>query len=154
MSSYVISLFAISAAVAIAGYVSYGEKEDKTLKATLAVILIYIIASPTVELANKLFDSDFHKNTFIKPEFSFSDTDFHENAEKAFCDGICDFVCKEFSLSEQEVRAYAFGFDAKNMKAEKIKIILKGSAALADNRMISERIAREGLGDCEVELEF
>ena len=49
---------------------------------------------------------------------------------------------------------FVFNFDATTMTAEKIKIILGGSAVFADNRMISERIADEGLGACEVELDI
>ena len=154
MNTYFISLFAISAAASIAGYLSYGEKHDKALKSALAIILVYFIASPTVTLVTNLFDSDFHKTIFSRPEFSFSDTEFSENAEVAFAEGIVKFVSEEFSLSAENIEVFVIGFDAKSMKAEKVKIILKGGAALADNREIADRIEREGLGACEVELEF
>ena len=45
-----------------------------------------------------------------------------------------------------------FGFDVSLMKAEKIKIVLHGKAAFADNRAIAASIEESGLGKCEVEI--
>ena len=154
MNEYIITLLAISALVAIASYISYGESQDRTLKCALAIILLYVIASPTVTLVRGFLDSDFYKNSFDSPEISFSDTDFATDAERAFCEGVGRFVAREFNFSEDEVSVAVFGFDAKAMKAQKIKIILRGSAVLGDNRMISQRISAEGLGECEVELDI
>ena len=50
------------------------------------------------------------------------------------------------------MRAVVFGFDFKNMKAERVKIILSGRAALADSRAIAEEIRKLGEWECEVEL--
>lgn len=79
---------------------------------------------------------------------------YEKTAEEAFCDGVKKLVVSEFSLSADSVDVRALGFDAGTVRAEKIKIILSGSAVYADHKSIRFRIEELGLGKCEVELEF
>lgn len=151
--SYLVTLALISSLVGIATYASYGEGEDRTLRSALAVILISVTVSPVISFVGGAVDGGFFEGGFEIPELSVEDTDFAERAEQAFAEGVRRFVAEEFSLSEGDIKVRLFGFSAEKMRAEKIKIILSGRAALADNRMIAERISSEGLGVCEVELD-
>ena len=152
MNAYLTGLIAMSALVGVSSYVSYGENRDKYLKAASSLILIYIIISPTVTLVREAAEFKDYSGSVSEYIGSIDESEFAESAEAAFCEGIEKYVCEKFSLSEDEVYVRAFGFDCKNMKAEKIKIILSGSAALSDNRAIAEEVRNNGLGECEVEL--
>lgn len=154
MSGYFASLVAISAIVGISSYVSYGEGRDPVVKCALALILVYVISVPTINLVREIGEMDFYNGVFDGAEIKVEDTAFGENAERAFADGICKFVSEEFSVPQSEVRVVVYGFDAKNMRAKKIKVILSSSAALADGRLICQKVTECGLGECEVEIDF
>ena len=49
---------------------------------------------------------------------------------------------------------YTEGFDMTKMRAEKITVILSGKGVIADYHRVVEMIEGEGLGECEVKLEF
>ncbi len=152
MSAYLSSLVAISALVGVCSYASYGDAQDKLLKAASSFILVYILVCPAISLIESYADYKLPENEIGDYFESINDTELAENAEAAFSAGIKKHVCNRFSLSEDEVSVRVFGFDCRSMKAEKIKIILRGKAILADNRAIAEEISGNGLGECEVEL--
>ena len=152
MSAYLTGLIAISSLIGVCSYISYGDREDKYLKTASSLILAYVVILPIVTLVKDASDYTYDGTFWIDSFDSINDTELGESAELAFCDGVKKYVCSQFSLSEENVRVRVFGFDFANMKAEKIKVILSGSAIFADNRAISEQIEKNGLGECEVEL--
>ena len=152
MSAYLSCLIAISAVAAISSYAAYGDRDDKYLKTASSLILVYVIISPLVTVIRDISEYDFEGDFSFDSSESVNDTELAQTAEKAFSDGVRKYVCDKFSLSEDEVRAVVFGFDFKSMKAERVKIILSGRAALADSRAISEEIRKLGECECEVEL--
>lgn len=152
MSQYLTSLILVSALVGICSYISYGEREEKAAKGIMALILVCVTVSPLVSLVSSAVTDGFYLNGENIPEIPIGDTDFAENAEEAFSRGIKSFLKEEFSVADGDSEVLLFGFDSIEMKAEKIKIILKGKAALADNRAITEKINEMNIGKCEVEL--
>ena len=149
---YVLGLVAISSIVGICSFISYGDAEDKYLKIASSLLIVYSIALPVVTLVKDAFRYDFYVDLPDIVADSINDTQLSGDAEAAFCEGIKEYICADFSLSADEVSVKAFGFDVINMRAEKIKVILRGKALLADNRAIAEEIEAGGLGECEVEL--
>jgi hypothetical protein len=143
----------VSALVGICSYVSYGKGEDRVLKSVMAIIMLYVTVNPLASLAEELLSSDLSFQISGDTDISIEDTDFHENTELAFAQGIKQYVCQQFSLSHEEVSIKIFGFDSIGMKAERIKVVLKGSAAYADHRAIAAKLNECKLGNCEVELD-
>ncbi len=154
MNGYFASLVAISAIIGICSYVSYGEGRDPFIKCALALILMYVLSVPTINLIREIGEMDFYNGVFDSGEIDVGDTAFGESAERAFSEGIRKFISEEFSVSQSEVRVIVYGFDAENMRAQKIKVILSSSAALADSRLICQKVSESGLGECEVEIDF
>lgn len=152
MSAYLTGLISISALVGVCSYISYGEKQDKCLKAASSLILIYIVFSPAVTLIKDVVDFENYGESLSDYIESIGETELGKSAEESFCDGIKKYVCDQFSLSQDEIDVRVFGFDFEKMRAQKIKIILSGKAVFADNRAISDRVTKNGLGECEVEL--
>ena len=152
MSAYLSSLVAISALVGICSFLSYSETTDRGLKIAVSVILVYTVILPAVTLVREAVEFDFDYYQSEIPEVSFEDTEFSKTAEQSFADGIKKMIAENFSLSSDEVKVFVFGFDGKRMKAEKIKIILTGTAIVADARRIAYAVSLAGLGECEVEI--
>lgn len=152
MSQYLASLITVSALVGICSYISYGEAQEKAAKGAMALMLVYVTVAPLVSLAYSFASEGFLGYGEDMPDISIEDTEFGESAEEAFRIGIKKYLKEEFSIAEEDATVLIFGFDSIEMKAEKIKIILKGKGALADNRGLTERINEMNIGKCEVEL--
>ena len=75
-------------------------------------------------------------------------------AEEAFSRGVASAVADEFSLDEKNLRVELYGFDFENMKAERIRVILSGRAALADYKGIEKYVNGLDIGVCECEIEI
>ncbi len=151
MSMYLSSLIAVSAMVGICSFLSFGE-DEKGLKIAASVILVYTVSLPAVSLIKEAVNFEFRDYFSEPPDYSFEDTEFSKNAEQSFGEGVKNMIVKDFSLSSEDVRVVLFGFDAKLMKAEKIKIIMTGSAVASDARGIEYAVTSAGLGECEVEI--
>ncbi len=152
MSQYLITLVAVSALAGISAYASYGEREEKGAKFAMALILVYVTVAPVITLFYSFVTDVFYSYGEQAPDISVEDTEFAENAEEAFALGIKKLLREDFSVEESDSEVLLFGFDSIKMRAEKIKIVLKGKGALADNRGIVERIEEMNIGKCEVEL--
>lgn len=152
MSMYLSSLISVSALVGICSFLSFFESEDKGLKIAASVILTYTLMLPAVSLVKEAVDLEFREQASEDLDFPFEDTEFSKVSERSFCEGVKNMIASDFSLSPSEVRVVAFDFDARQMKARKIKIILSGAAVTSDARGIEYAVASAGLGECEVEL--
>ncbi|MBR5139983.1 MAG: hypothetical protein IKV16_02905 [Clostridia bacterium] len=150
MSNYLGTLVAISALVGVCSYISYGIEKSKTVKFAVSAILICTLVNPLAAMISEI-DISLSKSE-SDAEISFGDSAVYDGARNAFCDGVRRYICESFSLSESEVEIILFEFDPFTMKAEKIKVILYGTAAFADNRAIDDLITSAGLGECEVEV--
>ena len=152
MTQYLTSLVAISSLVGICSYISYGEAEDKLTKSAMALMLVYVTVTPIVSLAASFAEDGFFEYGEDFSDIAIEDTEFKETAEQAFVLGIKKLLKEEFSISETDTDVVVFGFDSIKMKADKVKIVLKGRSAVADSRGIIQRMNEIDIGECEVEL--
>ena len=123
------------------------------MKSAMALIMLCVTISPATALIGELLNSDLYEQICSSEAITVDQTEFSENAERAYCRGIERFVSSEFSLSEDNVSVVVFGFDSINMKAQKIKVILSGSAAFTDYREVADRLYKNGFNNCEVEID-
>lgn len=150
MSTYLVGLVAVSALIGVSSYVSYDQRWNRTLRFTSSLVLLCAVIAPFISF---LRDAEFSLSEIEKEtEIRIEDSELSEGAEKAFCDGVRRYICESFSLSEGEVEVKSYGFDLVTVKAEKIKVILYGSAVFSDSRAIAERVESAGLGECEVNI--
>jgi hypothetical protein len=125
-------------------------KKGKATRIAFSVLLIYTVLSPLSAVI-----PDF--GGLISGEFTSEleglDREYIEVAERAFCDGVRAHISAELGISAEGVRVLCCGFDYQKMRAERICVLLSGSAATADAVKIRKIITEGGLGECEVEIE-
>ena len=152
MSAYLTSLILTSALVGIASYLSYSDRGSSYVRTASSLIVVCMMITPVLSLIEEggwLLEGS-HSLEEYTP--SIDESEFSKSAKEAFEKGVKEFVCEEFSLSDSDVTVSAFDFDCVSMRAEKIKIILRGSAAYADARGIEYEVSSYELGECEVEI--
>ena len=150
MSEYAIGVFAICIVGGVLMKLSYGSGDMSRL--AIAIITVYVIAAPA---ADTIKEADFN-SIFDKVQISDAElgADYEKVTRQAFEKGVCAAVAMEFSLDEGDIAAVASGFDSKEMKAEGIKVILSGRAALQDFRLIEKYVNELNIGECRVEIQI
>lgn len=121
-------------------------------KLLFGVIILSVVLSPAVEMVENLnVDSllEIFDASVEMPEYSYESV-----AEDAFAKGIATSVAQEFSLKTENIRIKLYGFDFEKMRAEKIRIVLSGSAAMSDYRAVADYVNKMNIGECEVEIEI
>lgn len=152
MREYVISVVAVSVLAALASFISYGGGSERAIKGAVSVILLYTVCMPIADAVGDISVRDF--------EFEIADrellgsAEYLAVAEDAFVQGVKQYVCREFDFKESDVSVSAYGFDFEKMNAERIYILLSGSAALADTAKIAQNVTDLGLGKCEVNIKI
>lgn len=136
--------------VTLASFVSYspGERWGRT---ALGIILLSSLLAPTLGMIGGL--ADITLDIPYYGEEGYGDP-VGEVAGEAFCDGVRVLVCEEFGLTYGHVSVRTSGFRMSDMSAEKIYITLRGTAALADSRAISEYVSVRMGCECEVNITF
>lgn len=147
MSEYAIGVFVISAVVGICSHIAYKGKSDPS-RLALAIILLSVVVSP---IADMTLDGSL---VGVEYDESIIGDGYEGVAEQAFGRGILSAVADEFSLDEENLRVEIDGFDFEKMRAERIRVILSGRAALADNKSIEKYINGFDRGVCECEIEI
>lgn len=155
MTEYLYGLIAIGAVTFIAGLISYGGECDRTIKGALGVVLLSFIISPILTLFGSLSDIDFGGIfDYSDEDIKIEDSLYYKTAEESFCVGIERLLSEELNIPSDDIEVYTEGFSLGEMRAKRITIILSGSGVYADYRRVINTIEREGLGECEVRLEF
>ena len=155
MSGYVISVMAATLVVALGGLVSYGGATARTSRAAMGIVLLYTVTLPIISVTGSLSDllsEDYFDN--IKVEYEADGTLFYEQTASAFSEGVAKFVCTEYDLAPCDVAVSVRSLEVETMRAEKIIIILSGSAVSADARSIVHAVENAGLGECEVRVDL
>lgn len=147
MSEYAIGVFVISAVVGVCSHISYKGKSDPSHLA-LAVVLLYVLVSPIRDMT---LDGSF---VGVEYDKSIIGDGYEGVAEQAFAGGILSAIADKFSLDEEDLRVEIDGFDFEKMKAERIRVILSGKAAFADNKGIEKYVNKLEIGVCECEIEI
>lgn len=152
MGDYLVSVVVMTAIVGFITYISYPGASERAMKVVSAILLIYTVAHPAVSLVKEISGGDFLSAIY---DADLSDTDmgndtYIEITENAFREGIKKEISSKYSISEENIEVHVFDIDFESMTAGKIKIILKGKAALADWRGMEQYINSLKLGRCEV----
>lgn len=150
MTEYAITVFAICAVVGVLSLISYGSGRAESL--SLAIITLFIIAAPVVRAVGS-FDMEGWLSSFDSPDYEV-DSEYGEVLRESFAEGISLAVADKFSLNKEDIRVRLSGFDAQNMRADSIKIILSGRAVFADYKAVESYIDRLEMGECSVEIEI
>ena len=146
MNNYALCVFVTAAILSVARIVGY--KSGNIERLALGIICVYVILSPLRGLSADGLDS-----LLAPPDISI-ENGAEEVLEDAVAEGVASAVSAEFSLKKTDISVRLFGFDSENMRAEKIEIILSGSALTADYRSIESFVNKMEIGECRVEISF
>lgn len=151
MKEYLIAVVLISAMVSLASHFLSGTDAARYGRLALSVVLLFSVLSPLASLLHTLPQLP----SLSVPPAEEGDTPLYEaRAEAAFCEGIRTAVCEKFSLDASALSVRTEGFDVTAMRAERIRILLRGNGIFADSFAIAAFVEAEGLGECEVEMEI
>ena len=126
-------------------------KFKRVTNISTGIVLICAIMLPLVDIissfdVNEAFDG-------IVDEFCIDG--MTDNAiEKAFEDGIAEYIAKEWKVDRSSVTVRVDGFDMEKMLAERIYVTLSGKAITLDYKELGE-VLEERLtsgGECEVSI--
>ena len=153
LTEYLLSIVVFSAVVGFVSFVAYPGKSEKTIKFATAVLLLYTVLTPVFTVMTGLRENEFEDifNSDSDTEIGGKD-EYLAVAENAFKEGICKLLCSKYGTKPDEMNIFVYDFDFKNMRCEKIKIVLFGRSATLDTRGMGTYITEQGLGKCEVDI--
>ena len=150
MSKYAIGVFAVCLISGVATLLSHSS--GRMEKVAIGIISLYIIIAP-VAAEFQSFDLNGWLSSLGGGDYEI-DSEHSAILEDAFAEGVSAALSDKFSFDRNDVRVRVYGFDSKNLRAERIRIILSGTAALCDYKAVERYIGGLGLGECEVEIEI
>lgn len=154
MSEYLTALVLVSVVAALGSYASYNS-EDKAVKAATSLILLYTAAISFSGLAGELISLDAGEIAdMLSGEVTEQEDGYGRTAEEAYALGVGKAIAEKFGLREEDIKVTVNGFVFSQMRAEGVKVLLCGTAALADWRAIADYVEASGLGKCSVEVEL
>ena len=151
MGEFFAILVTVSVVMGVLNFLSYPGQSEKVTRFAMAILLLYTVAVSIFSVASRLSDVDFDSSLDF-PESEWGEVEFESRAKDAFSQGIRSLLCEKYGVDEGCVEVAVEDFDAKIMRAGKIKITLLGEAALLDYRGIEKYIEECNLGECEVEI--
>lgn len=147
MKEYVLAVIAFCLVSGALSAVSVGGVAERI---ALGIITLFIIVSPIKELVSEAnLDSLGH---ISHPSLNLDGCD--GVIEDAFANGIARAVAEKFDLDSEDIGVILSGFEAENMRADKIHIILSGMAALASPLPIERYVNEMNVGVCKVEIQI
>lgn len=149
LGAYISGVVGVCAVISLAGFVSYRGELDRAVKGALAVIMLAVIVLPLRGLSSHVLP-DFSADGFL-PE---GDAEYETVGREAFEEGIRLAIAEKFGIDKEDITVTAVGYDFSSMRAQRIRVLLSGSAVTADARLIRSYITEQGLGECEVEIEI
>jgi hypothetical protein len=151
MSTYFVSVFAISVCVGVLELISY-NRNSAAERAALGIIFLYVVLSPLADAAWNFELGDLSADKIIGE--TEADVEYEAAAEEAFSEGIRRAVADKFSLPRESITVRIYGFEFSKMRCERIFLLLCGRAAFADNKAVEKYVNEMGLGECDVEIEI
>ena len=149
MKEYLITLLVVSAAAAICGELTY-RSADGGYRFAAGILVAYAILSPLSEVIESFRIEDF----IVIGDAELEDSEAYEAARDAFCLGIEQAVCQEFSISEDNISVFVSGFDVRRMRCERITVFLSGKGIFTDYERIKSFVGGLGYGECMLEAEI
>ncbi len=146
-----VSLFATSSVLSLLSLLSYKSRLDGVRRFAFGVLLFSVAAAPFMNALSELVSGGYED---IIPPAEIIEGDSEQIFEESFCLGIRNAVCEKFGLKSSDVRILVIGFTPEGWRAEKIRVILSGAAALSDDHEIERYINNMEIGECEAEIEI
>ncbi|MBQ7363029.1 MAG: hypothetical protein IJW48_05810 [Clostridia bacterium] len=150
MKEYLISGITLSLITAIATHLSHRELLPPVKMAAGAVLLSFVLV-PLGGIFTALSELEL-------PSFSFGDAvsgSVGEVGEEAFSEGVAKALAQRFGASEENFVVRCEGFDLETLSADKIVVVMSGSAALLDYRAIENYIEENlEVRECECKIEI
>ena len=155
MGEYLVPVVVMSAVLGMISFLSYPSPSEKTVKFATTVLILYTALTPLFSFVSNLSGNSI-KDYIGNLEYggAESDGEYAKVAEEAFKEGICKLLYTKYGIDKNSAEVHVFGFDFKNMRAERIKILLYNKGAFSDFRAIEEYITEQGLGLCEVNIQI
>lgn len=150
MTEYMLSVFAVTAALGLCSLALYKDSFEGVSKFAFSVILISTVILPLSKLTAQS-PPDF---SLKPPELPDGVPEYERVAVEAFSDGISAALKSEYSLKEEEILVSVSGFEFESMRAELIKVTLRGGGILLDRKKVENYVESLGVGKCEVEIEI
>jgi len=156
VTEYIGSVVTAALLVTVGGLAAYGSGAvARTSRAAMAILLLYAVSVPVLALIPDFNGDDVGSLLDdFRVEIGEDDALYYERTVKAYGDGVRALVCDKFSLDGEDVEVTVTGLDFEKMRAERVLIVLSGSAVYADARRIAETVEDAELGECEVRLEI
>jgi hypothetical protein len=148
MSEHLTVICAASALAIVVRFLCSGCPLAKQIDGALGIILLLAALRGLLPLAQSVVDK---LPELSPPEYEDA---FNDTAEQALSAAISEAIEKEFGLSPGQVLVSLEGLDPSALVAEKIEIVLTGSAVTADHRRIRDYTDSLGHGECEVRISF
>lgn len=148
---YIIIAITLSLFISVVSVMSHPSYKAECNMA-LGILLLAALAVPVLSLITSL--GEFPELDTL-PEYNLSGGAVEVSAE-AFAEGIALAIEERYRLPSGEVSIMASGFSFSEMRAQRITVILSGTAVTSDSRDIAEFVVENFCpeGHCEVKLNF
>lgn len=163
IKTYMLSIFATALLITVVDILApsgAGSGLSKHLKLVLSLVFVCVLISPTVSLAEHLFE-------FAKGNWEFGieeDVENHyaEELQNALDDTSRDYfegmltqtLCREFEIAEGDLRTHvAWNNDGENPRPQKVTVILSGKAIWKNPAKIEEYVTSLLGCDCVSAIE-
>ena len=129
-----LSLAVISSLVGLACHSSLSP----TARVAVAIVTLAAMLSPFLEALNSFGEGLPELAPSVPPPSG----GYIEVSQEAFSDGIAQAIEERFSIKSGEVEVECIGFSFSTMRAQTVRLSLKGSALLVDYRELSSYVAQ------------
>lgn len=151
MREYFLSVYALSALLAVISFLIPAGREGDAVRRGISALALCAVLTPVCIAVRGAAGADI--SDFFPGEIP-DETLYAERSEEAFCLGIRKAIAERFSIDPENVSVSVTGYDPGSVRAERICVVLRGRAAIADTRGIRAYVSGLGVGECEVELEI
>ncbi len=151
MREYFLSVYALAAVLAVISFLIPEGREGDAVRRGISALALCAVLTPVCIAVRGAAEADI--SDFLPTELP-EETLYSERSEEAFCLGIREAVSGKFSIDPENITVSVTGYDPGSVRADKICVILRGRATLADTRGIRAYVSGLGCGECEVEIEI
>lgn len=148
MKEYVGGILLVGVLLSIGGRLILDRRFSSVTRLLFSLILLSALALPLFEAVEHLT-----LEQIPLPELGDA-SEFNEEMEGAYAEGIRRALCAEFSLSESEVRVVLTDFDAAQIEQGRVEVFLSGRAALGDRLGMEKYLKEGGILNCEITVGF
>ena len=149
MKEYALGLLCVCALSAFVRLATDGGRHSRAATVAMGAVFVYAVVTPLPALVRDVGDgfSDLAGSADYEDMFG-------EELARSLGEGIRLAVCEEFMLEGEYVSVEVSGVAADPLRAEHIKVKLRGTLTGADHRRIREYVSGMGFGECEVVYDY